>query len=136
MNGISPVRFKTQGRVLSGLGRGAQFLSIGWVRSELRDRLGFDPFPGTLNLKIDPDLWNTIYSNRDSLLKISDPASSTCPGFLKRVRLQAGKERSCFAYLILPELTMYKDVLEIVAPESLREKLGLQDGDAVTIEDA
>ena len=37
--------------------------------------------------------------------------------------------------MILPELTMYKDVLEIIADDNLREKLRLHDGDAVRIEE-
>jgi CTP-dependent riboflavin kinase len=43
--------------------------------------------------------------------------------------------RSCdSAYLILPELTMYQDVLEIISADRLRETLGLHDGDPVEVE--
>ena len=37
--------------------------------------------------------------------------------------------------MILPERTMYNDVLEIIAVENLRQKLRLQDGDVVRVEE-
>ncbi len=121
------------GMVVSGVGRGSQFLAVAWVRSELRQKLALEPFPGTLNLRISPDVWNGLYERRTSFVRIADPASDSCPGYLRRVVLQVSEKIYSSAYLILPELTMYKDVLEIIAPESLREKLGLKDGDRVRV---
>jgi len=122
------------GIVFSGLGQGAQFLGIEWVRRELRDKLGLNCFPGTLNLRIPEKSWSEIHARRNDFLKISGPDSGNCPGFLKHVKLQANGRANEAAYLILPELTVYKDVLEIISADNLRQALGLTDGDLVIVE--
>ena len=126
---------RIEGSVSSGQGRGAQFLGLEWVRRELLRKAGLDPFPGTLNLRIPAEVWSGLYARRAGFLKIDDPSSGGCPGFLKRVVLQAHGQLCPSAYLILPELTVYHDVLEIIAAENLREELQLKDGDAVRVEE-
>lgn len=135
MHGTLSSRLNLDGSVLSGLGRGAQFLALEWVRLELRLKLALECFPGTLNLRISEQVWSELYARRNSFLKIADPSSASCPGFLKGVTLRAHGRVYSPAYLILPELTMYKDVLEIIAADHLRQKLGLQDGDVVRVEE-
>jgi len=45
-----------RGVVASGLGQGAQFMAIPWVRDGIRRLIGFDAYPGTLNVRlVDPD---------------------------------------------------------------------------------
>ena len=127
--------FKIEGIVASGLGRGAQFVGLDWVRRQLRQKLSLDPFPGTLNLVISADVWLALYNRRSTFLKIADPSSANCPGFLKAVTLRAHGLICPLAYVILPELTEYQDVLEIIAAENLREKLGLEDGDRINVEE-
>jgi riboflavin kinase len=125
---------KCRGRVASGAGQGAKFLSLAWVQEALRRDLGLAPFPGTLNLKVPPEVRDAWFAQRTQFLRIADPSAPECPGYLKKVTLRA-RGRSCdSAYLILPELTMYQDVLEIISPDRLRETLGLHDGDPVEVE--
>lgn len=131
-SGAAP--FKTSGRVASGVGRGAEFLRLGWVKDELQRKLGLIPFPGTLNLRVQPDAREALFLLRESFLRIADPAEPTCPGYLQRVTLKANGRACRSAYLILPELTMYKDVLEVIAAENLRQTLGLENGDPVEVE--
>ena len=127
--------FKTTGRVASGMGRGAEFLGLEWVQKELRRTLSLVPFPGTLNLRVPPEVRDALFARRDSFLRIADPSAPTCPGYLDRVILRANGSVCSSAYLILPELTMYKDVLEVIAAENLRQKLSLKDGDLVEVEE-
>ena len=98
--------FQTTGRVASGAGRGAQFLALEWVQQELRRALGLVPFPGTLNLRVPPEVRDALWTRRDSFLRIADPAAPTCPGYLRRVILRANGSICSSAYLILPELTL------------------------------
>ncbi|MCZ6489324.1 MAG: CTP-dependent riboflavin kinase [Acidobacteria bacterium] len=128
-------KLKIEGRLQSGIGRGAQFLGLEWVQKQLREKLGLAPFPGTLNLQVSPDACSAVYAQRRGFLKIDDPAAPGCPGYVKRVSLQCGGRSYRSAYLILPELTMYKDVLEIIAADNLREELNLKDGDKVQVEE-
>ena len=130
---------KIEGRLQSGIGRGAQFLGLEWVQKELREKLDLAPFPGTLNLQVSPVARRAVYDQRESFLRITDPSApehsnSECSGYVQRVTLQGGGRSYRSAYLILPELTMYKDVLEIIAADNLREELNLKDGDRVQVE--
>ena len=135
MRGESSSSIATEGTVASGMGRGAQFLAIEWVLRELRARVGLIPFPGTLNLRISSSVWASLYAQRASFVKIEDPCAAGCPGYIRRVVLTANGQVYSSAYLILPERTMYKDVLEIIAAENLRQKLRLKDGDVVRVEE-
>ncbi len=133
---MSPsTKLKMDGRVASGLGRGAQFLGLEWVRRELRQKVGLAPFPGTLNLRVPPEVRGALYARRDRFLRIADASSPGCPGFVTRVILRAHGRTCSSAYLILPELTMYKDVLEVISADNLRAELALEDGDSVEVEE-
>ena len=127
--------FRVRGLVMSGAGRGAEFLSLEWVQKELRRQLFLIPYPGTLNLRVPPEDRDALFGRRHSFLRIADPASPDCPGYLERVILRANGGVCPSAYLILPELTMYNDVLEIISAYNLRQKLNLQDEDAVNVEE-
>ena len=131
---LRPPAFKTTGSVTSGLGRGAEFLRLDWVLEELSRKLDLIPFPGTLNLRVGLEAREALFAHRHSFLRIANPSDPTCPGYLRRVKLTANTQTCCSAHLILPELTMYKDVLEVIAAENLRQTLQLQDGDPVEIE--
>jgi len=135
MRNSDTVPFKTTGHVMRGAGRGAEFLGLAWVQTELRRTLSLVPFPGTLNLRVPPEVRDALFARRDSFLRIADPSAPTCPGYLDRVILRANGSVCSSAYLILPELTMYKDVLEVIAAENLRQKLSLKDGDLVEVEE-
>ena len=39
------------GIIFSDLGQAASFMALEWVQAALNDRLGFSPFPATLNVR-------------------------------------------------------------------------------------
>lgn len=125
---------KFSGQLVSGIGQGARFLALDWVAEQLRQQLGLTPFPGTLNLRVLPAIREELFQRRREFLCIADPASPDCPGYLQAVRLRANGRMLEPAYLILPEKTMYDDVVEIIAAVNLRDALGLQDSDTVAID--
>ena len=128
--------FSTEGKVITGYGHGAQFMGVEWVLRELRAQAGLTPFAGTLNLRIPPSVWDSLFERRASFLKIEDSSAADCPGYIRRVILTTSKGQVYnSAYLILPERTTYKDVLEIIAVDNLRQTLGLKDGDVVRVEE-
>ncbi len=67
-----------RGVVASGLGQGAQFMAVPWVREGIRRLIGFDPYSGTLNVRlVDPDAlvaWRRI---REGFLPRSPTSYST-----------------------------------------------------------
>lgn len=98
--------------------------------SQFSEKLGFLPFPGTLNLKLD----------RPFALDDSHPDSIRIEGFIYEGRAFGGcicrPVRICGirGAIVRPERTSYSaTLLELVAPVNLREALGLSDGDEVEV---
>jgi CTP-dependent riboflavin kinase len=44
---------RTTGKVVRGLEESGKFLTIPWVANQIKERLSFFPYPGTLNIKLD-----------------------------------------------------------------------------------
>jgi CTP-dependent riboflavin kinase len=122
-----------RGIVASGVGQGARFMSLAWVGSAVHQWLGFDPYPGTLNVRlVDADMlvrWRKM--SKEGALLLTPPAAEQCGGRLIPITLA----RNIPAAVIVPDVTRYGDhVLEVVAAVHLRSRLGLQDGDLLTLE--
>ncbi len=120
------------GKVITGLGEGQYYISLEGYRAQFREKLGIDPYPGTLNIKLDAD---SIVTRKgiSAHIRIS--------GFTSHDRTFGSG--SCFKVqisdikgaVIVPERTHYpEDIIEIIAPVNLREHLALRDGSYVNVE--
>ncbi|HLD59693.1 MAG TPA: DUF120 domain-containing protein [Candidatus Bilamarchaeaceae archaeon] len=112
------------GAVVEGLGEGKYYLSLPGYKKAIKDALGFEPYPGTLNLKLDEK-----EHLKRAYLKELDPI--LVKGF-------STKERTfgdLFAYpcvvdnlkcaIIVPVRTHHgTEILEIIAPSELKKKIG------------
>jgi len=128
-----PARLGFSGQVASGLGEGRYYLSQPGYIVQFQERLGYTPFPGTLNIRVDPK----------ELLRIDglrDWEGIRIDGFQASGRTFGGA--SCYGgringrpcHLIRPDRSHYQDVVELIASECLRESLGVHDGDTVSVE--
>lgn len=126
-----------EGKVFSGLGEGAYYVSKEQYRRQFIEALGFDPYPGTLNLRItDSREIAKLRAELDAYPGIR------INGFKNKDRtygpvkcfhaLIEGRERGAVVFAFRSHYG--RDVLEVIAPECLREKLGLKDGDTVHVE--
>jgi len=121
------------GVVTSGLGHGAGFMALAWVRDGIRQIAGFDPYPGTFNVRlVDPAMLAQWTRLGDGLARRLDPPrSGECGARVVPVMLAS----EVAAAVIVPDVTAQAgDVLELVAPVHVRSVLGLRDGEPVTIE--
>jgi|Deesub1362A_J573_1020465.scaffolds.fasta_scaffold03430_4 riboflavin kinase len=128
-----PEVFTMRGRVFTGLGEGRYYLSLEGYKSQISKITGFDPYPGTLNLKISPE-------DLETRKKLAKKPGYEIKGFETEGRSFGGcklfkgeiEGESCA--VVIPERTHYpEDILEIVAPVNLRERLRLRDGDIVKV---
>ncbi len=120
------------GAVVSGVSEGAYFVRLDWVRSAIRRLAGFDPYPGTLNLRLlnadSLPRWRKI--RKDAGVSLASPEPESCGGRL----VPALVEDRIQAAVVVPDVTRYgEELLEIIAPVHLRTRLGLQDGDLVRL---
>lgn len=120
-----------RGTVESGKAQGSEFVRLTWVRKQIEDKLGFSPFPGTLNVKLNKEETKKL---REGLKKVQSikitPEGCYYPGKCYRASIN-GETTSA---IVVPELPDYPDnLVEIISPDNLREKLGLADDDEVEI---
>ncbi len=130
-----PVEVVLEGRVFSGMGEGAYYISLPWYRDQIRKKLGFDPYPGTLNVNLLS--WDAIQNRRI----INKYADIVIEGYRDRNRTYGGAKailasfnNSDLCAILYIERTHYgENVVEVVSPVYLRGKYGLTDGDKVRI---
>lgn len=125
-------QLRIRGRVASGLGEGRYYLDQKGYIDQFVARLGFKPYPGTLNLEV-----RGVELNKLRILKAS-PAIAI-DAFRDQERtfgaVDAWRARingvACAA--ILPKRTHHTRTLEIIAAEYLRDRLKLSDGDELEV---
>ncbi len=121
-----------KGKVSSGMGRARFFMSQPNYRRQFISKLGFDPYPGTFNIKL---------SGRYILMAdaLRRRKSIFVKGFKKEGREFGGV--LCYnaeilgiaCVLIIPEKSMHKDVVELISQSNLRRQLSLKDGSPVQV---
>ena len=127
------------GVVFSDLGRAGAFLGIDWVRDAVRERVGFDPYPGTLNVRArgpDLDRWEQVRRHGVKLL-LPSPDPGFCNAFLFTGSLEGWESRPGSrerVAVVVPEVEEYPaDKLEIIAEVSLKQTRSVRDGDELTV---
>ncbi len=131
-----PPSVTLEGVVFTGLGEGAYYLTKEHYREQFAEKLCFEPFPGTLNLKLNSDYdvktrmeleaYTGIevkgFKNEDRTFGLVKAYPATVGGKVKGALITA--------------LRSHYDasVLEIIAPVCLRKALNLKDGSKVKVE--
>ena len=135
----TPAGVELSGTVTSGMGEGRHYISLPGYMEQFEERLGYEPFLGTLNVEL------TAESVRArSAMEALDPVPidgwededrTYGPAVCYPATIEtADGELYQQAHTIAPERTHHdEDQLEIIAPEKLRETLALEDGDRVTV---
>jgi riboflavin kinase len=126
--------FSLRGCVISGLGEGRYYMSLEpYVRQFVRT-LGFEPYPGTLNVRIEPS--GFAFRKRLDLMEWISIEGFTADGrTFGRARCLPCRIGITPCGIIIPGRSHYPDdVLEIIAPVSLRDTYHLADADEVKIE--
>ncbi len=125
---------KIRGKVFSGVGEGRYYVSLEGYRRQFRDKLGFDPYPGTLNLKIPKEemYFRRRLDEEEGILIEGFSTKDRTFGEVKAFRCRVDGVEGA---VVIPKRTHYpSEILEIIAPVKLRDKLGLKDGDVVEVE--
>jgi riboflavin kinase len=121
-----------EGEVKSGLGEGRYYISRKSYIIQFQEKLGYIPYLGTLNIKVGREFENELRRLRNSSgihidgFQTEDRTFGPVKAFRAKID---GTE--CAA--ILPERTVYSDVLEIISSHYLRDILKLQDDSKVSV---
>ena len=123
------------GRLATGIGQGKHFTRLGWARAQFMDRLGIDPYPGTVNVIVDdPDsMPRWVRIKREPGIRIDNPGNGPhdCDARCYPVTV-AGEIKGA---IVVPEVEGYPPAqVEIIASVGVRDALGIEDGDPVEVE--
>ena len=121
------------GTVVTGFGEGSYYISLPHYWGQIKEKLGFEPYSGTFNVKIEPE-------SVPELNRLRNRKSISINGFEDKGRT-FGKV-DCYpcrvdgemGAIIIPERTHYRDSIEVISPLFLREKLNKKEKDRVCVE--
>ncbi len=130
-----PGKFIFEGIVVSGLGEGAYYMSRAGYKRQFLKYLGYIPYPGTLNIKLE----DPYMINQNKILRM-----------IKGIKVSGfkGQRRTFGDVYLYPAKIMDKvdgaviyaersiygpDILEVISRYNLRETLGLSNGDKVRV---
>lgn len=123
------------GRLATGIGQGRIFTRLDWARAQFIDKLGIDPYPGTVNVIIDdPDaitVW--VRLRRTEGIRIDNPNDGPhdCDARCYPVTI----EGRIAGAIVLPEVENYPPAqVEVIAAVGVREALDIEDGDPVRLD--
>ena len=127
---------KISGVIVSGVKQGAFFTGLEWVQKQCLEKLGFKPWPGTLNLRIDDDddIRNLERLWRTGGIELVPPDSDYCSGHVFPVSVGG-----IAGAIVAPaeEVRVHGgDIVEIISPLRLKDALGVKDGDTITFKTA
>ncbi|NOJ29265.1 MAG: riboflavin kinase [Nitrososphaeraceae archaeon] len=147
----SSKKMEFEGIVVSGMGEGAYYMSLEGYRKQFKEKLGYIPFPGTLNIKLTEKIF--ILTKKE-LIKYP---STFIEGFNDNIRTYGwvrcyhciiSKINNDLKFqekndatikpidgeIVILERTHYDEtMLELISPIPLKEKLGLKIGEKIKL---
>lgn len=157
---VFDVNVQLDGIVSSGLGRAHVFMSQPHYQEQFRTILGTTAWPGTLNITVERnhlvqyialrnkagiDTLDAARASLEEASKVDVDAfdAMRVRGFLRdgvsfggatayKANISHG-EQVLECAILIPDLTRHVDVVEVISGPFLRERLGIEDGDSVTL---
>lgn len=119
-------------KVFTGEGKASDFLQKDPYTDFIKEKAGFKPFPGTLNVRLENA------EQAEKLKKEADeyemPPTKHKGQELGGIKVFEVKINGLDGAIVEPELSRYDDnILELLAPVNLRDKLDIDDGDEVKV---
>ena len=119
-------------KIVSGVKQGAFFTQLDWVQEQCLQKLGFKPFPGTLNLEIAHENMRIIEAlQAQEGIELVPPDSNFCAGFVFPISIEG-----ISGAMVAPAANVRvhaKNIIEIISHLGLKNALGVEDGDWVTL---
>ena len=127
------------GTVTAGMGEGRHYISLRGYHVQFVNRLGYEPFPGTLNVTLDDESvrrrasLDTIEAIPIDGWEDADRTYGPATCYQATVTNRAGETYEK-AHAIIPERTHHdENNLELIAPDKLRDVLSLADDERIEI---
>lgn len=133
----APAVIDFEGSVVSGMGEGAYYMSLEGYRKQFKEKLGYEPYPGTLNIRLTDQLFMNArreLGSHPSIFVDGFGDGTRTYGWVKCYRATINGKVDNAAVLVL-ERTHYDDsMLEVIAPMSIKDAAGIKNGDRVKVQ--
>lgn len=131
-----PPSITLEGTVFTGLGEGAYYVTKEPYRKQFIEKLGFDPYPGTLNLRLTTDYDVKARNELEAYPAVEVEGFTNADRTFGPVKCYPLIIENKAKGALLSALRSHYDasVLEIIAPVPLRKHLKLKDGHKVKVE--
>ena len=130
-----PSTIDLSGVLVAGMGEGKYYMSLKGYTKQFKEKIGYIPFPGTLNVKLDKK------EHVESLRQLNNLDGTKIDGFSDGKRTYGWVK--CFAcklngkvdaQLIILERTHHDlSTIELISKFEIRKKLGLKSGSQISI---
>ncbi|MGZ5511546.1 MAG: DUF120 domain-containing protein [Nitrososphaeraceae archaeon] len=126
-----------EGHIITGMGEGAYYMSLKGYKQQFKDKLGYETYPGTLNIKLNSSLY---VEAKKEMLKypsiniegFSDQSRTF--GWVKCYPAFINDSDNINSSILILERTHYDDsIIEIIAPFSIKELFSLKNGDHIKL---
>ena len=136
MEAAYPPSVTLEGVVFTGLGEGAYYVTRDPYRRQFIEKLGFDPYPGTLNLKLVTDYDVKTRSELEAYPAIEIEGFRNENRTFGPVKCYPAIIENKVKGALVAALRSHYDslVIELIAPVCLRKHLSLKDGHKVKVE--
>jgi len=136
MEAAYPPSITLEGVVFTGLGEGAYYVTREHYKKQFIEKLGFDPYPGTLNLKLTTDYDVKSCSELEGYPAIEIEGFESEDRTFGPVKCYPAIIENKLKGALILALRRHYDtsVIEVIAPIFLRKNLGLKDGHKVKVE--
>ena len=126
--------YSLHGSVVSGIGEGKYYMSLPEYKAQFKQILGFEPYPGTLNIRLTHASIPTR-KKIDSMEWIRVKGFSADGRTFGDARCIPCRIGTISCGIVVPGRTHYpEDIIEVIAPIALRRKLGVEDSDSISVE--
>lgn len=131
-----PLSVTLEGVVFSGLGEGAYYIKQDGYRKQFIEKLGFDPYPGTLNVKLTADYDIKTRQELESYPAIEVEGFKDASRSFGPVKCYPAliNNKAKGAWIFAFRTHYDASVMEIIAPQYLRNQLKIGDGQKVKVE--
>ena len=131
----SPSHVELKGTLVSGMGEGAYYMGLKGYTKQFKSKIGYVPYPGTLNVRLDQKIHQEAIKQFETLNGVKIKSFSDGKrtyGWVKCFTAKLNNSANC--ELIILERTHHDDsIIELISKSCLRKTAKLKDGSKVSI---
>ncbi|MEM2759341.1 MAG: DUF120 domain-containing protein [Nitrososphaerales archaeon] len=131
----APDHLEFNGVAISGMGEGAYYMTQAGYKKQFIEKLGFEPYPGTLNIKLSERVYVEAKKELDKYPAIFIDGFSDgnrTYGWVKCYPATVNNKVDG-AVLILERTHHDDSVIEVIAPSKIKDAVNIDDGDKVKV---